>query len=207
MTPVSFRCPFCHAAVTPATEPSVACATCVARHHAECWREHGGCSACGEGAPLRRPPRPRVLATALLVVAGVASGLGIAALVARPAPTVAGYIELARAARVRGDLAAELEGLDRAVALDPRSEPAHRCRALALRDRGDLDGAIRELDRAVALDPRSAIAWALRGSFLLERGDARAAIPDLERALALAPSLSWARSRLREARGSLARRA
>ncbi len=202
MTPVSFRCPFCHAAVTPAAEPSVACAACVARHHAECWREHGGCSACGEGAPLRRPPRPRLLAAALLLAAGVASGLGVAALVARPAPTVAGYIELARAARARGDLAAELEGLDRAVALDPRSEPAHRCRALALRDRGDLDGAIVELGRAIGLDPRSAMAWALRGSFLLERGNTKAAVRDLKRSLALSPSLTWAQARLRAANGT-----
>lgn len=39
-------CPFCREAVGPG-EDKTACDGCMAWHHAECWREHGACSACG----------------------------------------------------------------------------------------------------------------------------------------------------------------
>lgn len=47
------QCPFCHDQVEPID--GVACATCLARHHDECWDSHGACSACNStlryGAP------------------------------------------------------------------------------------------------------------------------------------------------------------
>lgn len=47
------RCPFCHEDVRrEAPEAWVACAGCMARHHAACWDEAGRCSACGAGERL-----------------------------------------------------------------------------------------------------------------------------------------------------------
>ncbi len=54
------RCPFCHDAVPAQT--GVACADCLARHHAPCWEEHARCSACGGEArygAVEGPPRER----------------------------------------------------------------------------------------------------------------------------------------------------
>jgi len=58
------RCPYCREGVAAAE--AVACADCVARHHAECWDAHGECSACGGRSRFTeveetagRPPRPR----------------------------------------------------------------------------------------------------------------------------------------------------
>jgi hypothetical protein len=43
------RCPYCKDAVQPEQEKS-SCHGCMAWHHAECWDEHGACSACGATA-------------------------------------------------------------------------------------------------------------------------------------------------------------
>jgi len=45
------RCPFCRESVAPA-DAKAACDQCMAWHHAECWGEHGRCSACGAGSAL-----------------------------------------------------------------------------------------------------------------------------------------------------------
>lgn len=47
------RCGFCHECVG-ADDAKQGCPSCMAWSHADCWQEHGGCPACGEGAP---PPR------------------------------------------------------------------------------------------------------------------------------------------------------
>lgn len=39
------RCPFCHESIEP-SEDKVACNGCMGWHHAACWSEHSGCSAC-----------------------------------------------------------------------------------------------------------------------------------------------------------------
>lgn len=44
------RCPYCHDSVE--VEESAVCQGCLARHHSECWEEHGVCASCGEGAAL-----------------------------------------------------------------------------------------------------------------------------------------------------------
>jgi hypothetical protein len=40
------RCPYCHAHVDLQVSPWVACAGCLARHHADCWLGQGGCAGC-----------------------------------------------------------------------------------------------------------------------------------------------------------------
>jgi hypothetical protein len=69
------RCPYCHAPVRPDDE-KLACDGCMAWHHAECWRSHGTCAACGVAAPSRPAapgpaavaPRPAVVEKALEIV-------------------------------------------------------------------------------------------------------------------------------------------
>src|SRR5438094_771654 len=48
------RCPWCHDAVAVPSGQWVACALCLARHHADCWAEATACASC----------RQRVLLTA-----------------------------------------------------------------------------------------------------------------------------------------------
>ena len=48
------RCPFCREGCQEGD--AYACASCLARHHAACWREGAGCSVCRAHAPLV-PPR------------------------------------------------------------------------------------------------------------------------------------------------------
>ncbi len=43
------RCPFCHDAIAAEATDRVECAGCRAAHHAECFTEHGRCSATGCG--------------------------------------------------------------------------------------------------------------------------------------------------------------
>lgn len=52
------RCPFCHDAVRP-EQDKTACDACMAWHHKDCWADHGGCSACGEGASTEVKPSPK----------------------------------------------------------------------------------------------------------------------------------------------------
>jgi hypothetical protein len=47
------RCPYCHASV--AAEPeTIVCASCLSRHHQECWT--GTCASCGRGQALTVVP-------------------------------------------------------------------------------------------------------------------------------------------------------
>lgn len=41
------RCPFCHDPIDIHLQAWTACTLCLARHHSDCWREHGCCSSCG----------------------------------------------------------------------------------------------------------------------------------------------------------------
>lgn len=49
------RCPYCHDSVDVASRDWIACADCLARHHAECWRETGRCGTCRGETPLEPP--------------------------------------------------------------------------------------------------------------------------------------------------------
>lgn len=62
------RCPYCHEDVRPGSGAHKGCPGCMAWHHATCWIEHGGCSACGQRAApavsvrgARVEPRPPLL--------------------------------------------------------------------------------------------------------------------------------------------------
>jgi hypothetical protein len=51
---ISLSCPFCHDTLSRAE--AVYCASCLAPHHGECWRQHGRCSAFGcEETQIVRP--------------------------------------------------------------------------------------------------------------------------------------------------------
>lgn len=52
------RCPFCHEGVDVGTDDWVACAGCLARHHADCWGEATRCGACGGTESLARTATP-----------------------------------------------------------------------------------------------------------------------------------------------------
>ncbi|MCO5167704.1 MAG: zf-HC2 domain-containing protein [Planctomycetes bacterium] len=66
---ISLSCSFCRGALVRAD--AVYCASCLAPHHPECWREYGRCSVmgCGEPRVVRPTGRPEV-APAPAVVAG-----------------------------------------------------------------------------------------------------------------------------------------
>lgn len=77
---VSLGCTYCHA---PLVRREVYCAGCLAPHHAECFREHGRCSApgCDERRTVRADPpaRPERLALLIRAVFGAAILGGVAA--------------------------------------------------------------------------------------------------------------------------------
>ncbi|HBP21622.1 MAG TPA: hypothetical protein DEA08_28040, partial [Planctomycetes bacterium] len=49
------RCPFCHEDVQLETSEWVACRSCQARHHRDCWSESGACGSCGTEVFLAVP--------------------------------------------------------------------------------------------------------------------------------------------------------
>lgn len=53
------RCPYCHADVAPDPTEWVACAGCLARHHAGCWGEAGRCGTCQGATKLAVVVSPR----------------------------------------------------------------------------------------------------------------------------------------------------
>ncbi len=46
------RCPYCHGDVATDQEKWIACAACLARHHADCWGEAKRCASCGHSSAL-----------------------------------------------------------------------------------------------------------------------------------------------------------
>lgn len=66
------RCPFCHEDVRFERESWLACAGCLARHHAACWDEAGACAACGDPRALAVPRNRRVRISLLAGAAVVA---------------------------------------------------------------------------------------------------------------------------------------
>lgn len=182
------RCPFCHDDVRVGEQRWVACAGCLARHHAGCWGEAGRCSACGDAAALAggRPSRLREALFALAVV-GVLVGIGLVLaglqalrleivadrelrrVEAAPAPPPAPYlgetpvIAAVRVAALGGDAGA---AHDLGVALLEGKDVAPN-RAEGLRwlersaDAGDVRG-MRALAAVMTDDPAQAAFWARR---------------------------------------------
>lgn len=79
------RCPFCHDEVRTddGADAWLACGGCLARHHASCWNEAGGCGTCRGTTPLAlaKPAARSTSRAALLAVLGlVAIGVIVAAL-------------------------------------------------------------------------------------------------------------------------------
>ncbi|MEZ0230291.1 MAG: hypothetical protein ACAI25_16835 [Planctomycetota bacterium] len=52
------KCPFCHEPLEFDRVAWVACAGCLARHHASCWTESPRCASCADPRALSLPPRP-----------------------------------------------------------------------------------------------------------------------------------------------------
>ncbi len=112
---IALVCCFCHDGVTR-TEATY-CASCLAPHHAECFRAHGRCSAfgCEETRTVRpgaEPPRrSRLLrvAAGLLVVGGVS---GIAAFTTYRVSERRHAAELAHARADYDDLVAKIRALE-----------------------------------------------------------------------------------------------
>lgn len=134
------RCPFCHDAVKPDGSAWVACAACLARHHAACWDEAGRCGACGHAARLtaEAPAAPR--AHSGRAVAATLVGVVVAVLVAGGM-----WVSSARRAAMSKEVAAQLEAAERArAAREAAAEAAAEARrvealeAQAARDPGRL---------------------------------------------------------------------
>jgi len=112
---IALVCCFCHDGVTRAE--ATYCASCLAPHHAECFRAHGRCSAfgCEETRTVRpgaEPPRrSRLLrvAVGLLVVGGVS---GIAALTTYRVSERRHAAELAHVRADYDDLVAKIRALE-----------------------------------------------------------------------------------------------
>jgi len=64
------RCPFCHEFVAFERVKWVACAGCLARHHASCWTESHACGTCGDPRALALVEPERRRSSALPVLAG-----------------------------------------------------------------------------------------------------------------------------------------
>src|SRR5579864_1038816 len=85
----------------------------------------------------------------------------------------------------RGDDAAALEWIGRALALDPKNAPALYNRANSLRRIGRLQDALADYDRALALQPGHLAALNNRGIVLEKLGRRSDALASYDRALAI----------------------
>jgi len=97
------------------------------------------------------------------------------------------WLELARAARVAGDVEAAVAAAGRATTLDPASGQAWRALGEALAAARVAEEADRAYGRAVALDPRDAEALAGRGAVRIRLERPVDAVVDTTRALEVAP--------------------
>ena len=122
----------------------------------------------------------------------------------------AGLVQRAATAFARGDKAAAVADLDRAVEIDPANPRAHSARALVRHAQGNFAGAVADATRAIEIDPALAAAWGYRGLARLEQGDLAGAIADCGRAVEIDPALAaaWSnRGLARRQAGDLARAA
>jgi tetratricopeptide (TPR) repeat protein len=196
------RCPYCHEDVHVERDVWVACKSCLARHHATCWREGGACASCrtAEFVSMRAPQAPpsatgsRAAPVAYLAIAAVLLVVPIVLSIrASRGREEARSLEVERDAKEQARRAAETNATPESRRDAIAAEKAERARkaqaALSLgedrRKAGDLEGALAELSRAIEIDPRLEQAWAARGAVRLARGeDPRS---DLDAALEIDP--------------------
>ena len=162
--------------------------------------------AAGPGAANARGAGGGALAAAgLLLLAGVGSTAALLVRAGRaPDPSHTAHTGSARtppmdvAARDRalslgqarffaGDLTGSLAALDQALAIDPRSLPAHSLRAGVLQAQGRLQEAVVALERGQELAPDQPAIAIQRGVLRALLGQLEEALDDLNRAVALAP--------------------
>ena len=97
------------------------------------------------------------------------------------------WLDLATAATARKDYPTAVDGLTRALALDPSRADILVLRAAANRLWGRLDAALDDVDRAISADPDNAEALLERGVLRQRRDDPDGARADWMRVVALAP--------------------
>lgn len=97
------------------------------------------------------------------------------------------WVSFATAAAARKDYAASVDGLGRALVLDPSRADILVLRAGSNRLRGRLDAALDDVDRAISADPDNAEALLERGVLRQRRDDPEGARADWLRVVALAP--------------------
>ncbi|MBN1813057.1 MAG: tetratricopeptide repeat protein [Anaerolineae bacterium] len=78
--------------------------------------------------------------------------------------------------------------LDRAIALNPKSAPAHYNRGLVQASLGNLQGALVDYDQAIDLDPSDARIYTNRGIVRRDLGDLQRAVDDHAQAIDLNPN-------------------
>jgi tetratricopeptide (TPR) repeat protein len=127
----------------------------------------------GEGyAWLRQRPRVGGAATAIVLVAAVALGVG--------------SWQRCKVWHDRVTLFGDV------IENYPRYYPAYDIRGLERSKRGDLAGAMEDFDEAIRLNPDFARAYNNRGNARSDLGDRRRALEDYDRALELAPEFALA---------------
>jgi predicted O-linked N-acetylglucosamine transferase (SPINDLY family) len=96
----------------------------------------------------------------------------------------------------RGETAAAIDNIRRAIALRPGAPAFHNNLGKALEGVGDLAGAVQSYRRAVELEPGYAGAWFNLGTALMARGEVKEAEESLRRVLAVEPRHRGARRNL-----------
>jgi predicted CXXCH cytochrome family protein len=99
-----------------------------------------------------------------------------------------GRMQLSQFAFLRGDVAAAVKQIRKAILWDPNSPPFHHDLAIMLSTSGDTQGAIKALEDAIRLDPREAEYHYKLALALNESGDIAKSAAALERTVELDPT-------------------
>lgn len=103
-----------------------------------------------------------------------------------------GRMQLAQFASRRGDDAAGIRQMRKAIEWDPNSPPFHHDLAVLLSTTGDAEGAVKELQQAISLDPQNAEYHYKAALALNETGSTAASTTELEKTVQLDPGYSRA---------------
>jgi tetratricopeptide (TPR) repeat protein len=136
-------------------------------------------------------PVPRAAAIEDLRSLGNATALEDA-----PEDAVTGRLREALRLMEQGSFDAAFEMVQKALAEEPNSAPAHEVLGVLLILRDRFDEGIRSLRRAVQIDPRQSSAITKIGDVFLARGDLEAARAQFQLAVGINPANRWAHQRL-----------